>query len=185
MSLLLPSTSGMGWLRAFPSPVTAGAPGDPCWPHGDTGFTPGGIERFQVPVPGTGIHEQPLPTAGQRGAASLGKGWIYGVESEQRQETSWLHTTRKYQPPNKVKDSTFNMLNMETKGLVHLPPKQRKPQTQPDESPSVNEWIHLSSSAMEEPLSECSSWFLRSQLLFMQSIYTFSWLFMQRNYFIV
>lgn len=92
-------------------------------------------------------------------------------------------------PPSKITlQNSKCLLNMETKGLIQLPPMQRRAQNPTRLQPqwiTADEWIHLSSSVMEEPLSECSSWFLRSQLLFMQSIYTFSWLFMQRNYFIV
>lgn len=88
-------------------------------------------------------------------------------------------------PPSKRKDSAFQnnkcLVNMKTKGLIQLPPMQRKPQNPTRPKPQCW-WVD---SCAKEPLSECSSWFLRSQLLFMQSIYTFSWLFMQRNYFIV
>lgn len=97
-----------GGFRAFPSPVTAGAPGGPCWPHGhgDTGFTPGGIERFRVPVPDMGIHEQPLPTAGQRGAASWEKDGFMGWNLNRGKKLPWLHTRRKHQPP--IQGKGFN-----------------------------------------------------------------------------
>lgn len=88
-------------------------------------------------------------------------------------------------PPCKIKDSTLQndkcWLKMETKGLIQLPAMQRKPQNPTRLKPQCW-WVD---SHIKEPLLECSSWFLRSQLLFMQPIYTFSWLFMQRNYFIV
>lgn len=118
------------------------------------------------------------------------KDGFMGWSLNRSKKLSSLYTRRKYQPP--ISDKGFNspeqqmLVKHGNKGSNSAPNHAKKtPKTNPEQSPNVNEWIHVSSSVTEEPLCECSSWFLRRQLLFMQSIYTFSWLFVQRNYFIV
>lgn len=101
-----PAPLGMGWFSAFPSPTIARVAGGLCWPRepGDTGWAPKGMERLRVPVPDKGgpmdLNEQPLPTAGQTGTASLWKGWIYGMELEQKQETFFALYQKKIPAPH-------------------------------------------------------------------------------------